>query len=135
MIRLLAALALCLLVVPAAAQDRPPETIVAGLSQNRVSITADFDGSEIIVYGAVRRESRPPEGRLDVDLGIRQFIVGTGGAPLTQPLRRVANSEVTHSTFGVLRLTLDASSYRWEFLAQGGGVLDSGAGVCHGTAE
>jgi len=65
-IRRIAALALCLLATPAVAQDRPPETIVAGLSQNRVSITADFDGSEIIVYGAVRRESKPPEGRLDV---------------------------------------------------------------------
>ena len=76
-----------------------------------------------------------PDGRLDLDLGVRQFIVGTGGAPLTQPLRRVANSEVAHSVFGVLRLTLDASSYRWEFLAQGGGVLDSGAAVCHGRPE
>ena len=57
MIRMLALfLALAL---PAAAQ----ETIVAGMSQNRVSITADFDGSEIIVYGAVRRGAPPPPGR------------------------------------------------------------------------
>lgn len=42
------------------------EAIVAGLSQNRVGITANFDGSEIIVYGAVRREAPPPEGPLDV---------------------------------------------------------------------
>ena len=66
MIRHLIALALCLLAAPAAAQDNPDETIVAGLSQNRVSITADFDGSEIIVYGAVRRDAPPPESRLDV---------------------------------------------------------------------
>src|SRR5690606_23126137 len=59
-------LAFCLLAGPAGAQEKPPETIVAGLSQNRVSITADFDGSEILVYGAVRRDSPPPEGRLDV---------------------------------------------------------------------
>ncbi|MGL4236754.1 TIGR02186 family protein [Tabrizicola sp.] len=38
------------------------ETIVAGMSQNRVSITADFDGSEILIYGAVKREAPPPEG-------------------------------------------------------------------------
>ncbi len=37
-----------------------------GLSQNRVSITADFDGSEILVYGAVKREAPAPDGRLDV---------------------------------------------------------------------
>lgn len=35
---------------PAAAQD-----IVANLSQNRINIDATFDGSEIIVFGAVRR--------------------------------------------------------------------------------
>lgn len=38
------------------------EGIVAGLSQNRISITANFDGSEIMVYGAVRRDAPPPEG-------------------------------------------------------------------------
>ena len=38
------------------------EVIVSGLSQNRVSITADFDGSEILVYGAVKREAPPPAG-------------------------------------------------------------------------
>lgn len=52
--------------LPALAEERPSERIVAGLSQNRVAITADFDGSEILVYGAVRRDSAPPQGRLDV---------------------------------------------------------------------
>ena len=43
------------------------ETIVAGLSQNRVAITAQYDGSEILVYGAVRRDAPLPEGqRLEV---------------------------------------------------------------------
>lgn len=46
------------LALPAAAQ----EVIVSGMSQNRVSITADFDGSEILIYGAVKRDSPPPEG-------------------------------------------------------------------------
>ena len=69
----------------------------------------------------------------DAQFGIRQFIVGTGGAPLTQPVRRVANSEAVLSTFGVLRLTLDPQSYRWEFLSSdGGAILDAGMGLCHG---
>lgn len=46
---------------PAAAED-----IVAGLSQNRVSITADFDGSEILIYGAVKREAPVPPGQMHV---------------------------------------------------------------------
>jgi uncharacterized protein (TIGR02186 family) len=46
------------LALPAAAEE-----IVAGLSQNRVSITADFDGSEILIYGAVKRDGPPLEGK------------------------------------------------------------------------
>ena len=37
------------------------EAIVAGLSQSRVSITADFDGSEILIYGAVKRDEPVPK--------------------------------------------------------------------------
>lgn len=48
---------------PAAAQER----LVAGLSQESVAITAAFDGSDILVFGAVRRHAPPPEGApLDV---------------------------------------------------------------------
>lgn len=53
-----ALLALGLLALPAAAS----ETIVAGLSQSRVSITANFDGSEILIYGAVKRDAPFPDG-------------------------------------------------------------------------
>ena len=60
------ALCLTLLSAPVLAQEAGSEAIVSGLSQNRVSITADFDGSEILVYGAVKREAPAPEGRLDV---------------------------------------------------------------------
>ena len=36
------------------------EEVVAGLSQNRVAITANFDGSEILIFGAVKRDAPPP---------------------------------------------------------------------------
>ena len=55
MFRLLALL-ICL-ALPAAAQ----EDVVLGLSQNRVAITANFDGSEILIFGAVKRETAIPE--------------------------------------------------------------------------
>jgi uncharacterized protein (TIGR02186 family) len=38
------------------------EEVVLGLSQDRVAITADFDGSEILIFGAVKRETPIPEG-------------------------------------------------------------------------
>ena len=53
-----AVLILLALALPTAAQEQ----IVAGMSQNRVSITADFDGSEILIYGAVKRDSPAPQG-------------------------------------------------------------------------
>jgi uncharacterized protein (TIGR02186 family) len=52
------ALILLALALPAFAQEQ----IVAGMSQNRVSITADFDGSEILIYGAVKRDAPAPQG-------------------------------------------------------------------------
>ena len=43
------------------------EQIVAGLSQTEVSINANFAGSEIIVYGAVKRDApAPKKPRLEV---------------------------------------------------------------------
>lgn len=64
MTRALLVLLGAMLAPPAAAQEA--ESLVSGLSQNRVSITADFDGSEILVYGAVKREAPAPEGEIAV---------------------------------------------------------------------
>ncbi|WP_170606039.1 TIGR02186 family protein [Ruegeria arenilitoris] len=57
MIRLI--IALFLLCKPVHAAQ---EQVVLGLSQDRVSITADFDGSEILIFGAVKREAPIPDG-------------------------------------------------------------------------
>ena len=76
MIRALALL--IALTLPAAAQ----EVIVAGMSQNRVSITADFDGSEILIYGAVKRDAPPPEG------GPLEVIVTVEGPSTPVAVRR-----------------------------------------------
>lgn len=71
MIRGLALLLALSLPQAAAAQPLAPdtkhETIVTGLSQNRVQITTNYEGSDILIYGAVKRETPPPEGpRLEV---------------------------------------------------------------------
>ena len=74
-------------------------------------------------------------GRRDDARGMRQFVVGTGGAMLT-PLRpAAANSEVKdNSVHGVLRLDLFDSGYTWEFLAADSDASppfnDRGAGAC-----
>jgi hypothetical protein len=65
--------------------------------------------------------------------GIRQFTVGTGGAS-HYPFGTIqANSEVRNSTaYGVLKLTLHATSYDWQFVPVAGATFtDSGTGNCH----
>lgn len=71
-------------------------------------------------------------GRFDPAQGIRQFIVGTGGAPLRAIGAARPNSEVRGSSWGVLVLTLEDVLFRWEFIpAEPGGLLDAGTGQCH----
>lgn len=50
----------------APAEVEAPEQVVAGLSDSSVAITTSFDGSDILIYGAVRRTTPIPEGALDV---------------------------------------------------------------------
>jgi calcineurin-like phosphoesterase family protein len=64
--------------------------------------------------------------------GIRQFVVGTGGAG-RYPILVLRRGSVVHSssTYGVLRLTLGNASYSWKFLPVGGGSFtDTGSAAC-----
>jgi len=51
--------ALAALVLAGLATGAPAQEIVADLSQNRVAIDARFDGSEIVVFGAIRPGPEP----------------------------------------------------------------------------
>jgi fibronectin type 3 domain-containing protein len=67
--------------------------------------------------------------------GIREFVSGTGGESLftmgtTQPNMQFSDNK----HFGVLLLTLHATSYDWSFRSTSGTVLDSGSTSCHNTA-
>jgi hypothetical protein len=75
-----------------------------------------------------------PNGMLDPERGIREFVVGTGGGAFHGFGTIQPNSEVHNSgTFGVLKLTLHPSSYDWEFRPVAGKTFtDSGSGQCHG---
>ncbi len=65
--------------------------------------------------------------------GIREFVVGTGGAALRPFDSPVANSEVRNAkTNGVIEFTLSSGSYAWEFVpVAGGSFRDAGSGTCH----
>lgn len=66
------------------------------------------------------------------DRGIRQFVAGTGGAPLYRPVAIIPNREHHIESFGVLKLTLAPTAYDWEFVeAPSGQSTDRGSTVCH----
>jgi calcineurin-like phosphoesterase family protein len=74
-----------------------------------------------------------PDGTLDSANGIREFIVGSGGANHTSITAVAANSELSNTdTYGVLKLTLHPASYDWHFIPEAGkSFTDSGKGECH----
>jgi chitodextrinase len=78
-----------------------------------------------------------PSGTLDTTRGIRQFIVGSGGANHTSLATIFANSEVRNvDTYGVLKLTLHPTSYDWQFVPEAGKTFtDSGTTSCHGLTS
>jgi len=73
-----------------------------------------------------------PSGKPDRDHGLREFVVGTGGAPLGSFLAPRPNSELRVSlTHGVLQLTLHSNGYDWNFLPTVTDFHDRGSASCH----
>ena len=74
------------------------ESIVTGLSQTRVAITANYDGSEILIYGAVKRDAPAPSG------GPIEVIVTVEGPSTPLTIRRkekVAGIWINRSSISV----------------------------------
>jgi acid phosphatase type 7 len=93
-------------------------------------------GVDIVLSGQQHDYERfppmTPTGVPDSDKGIREFNVGTGGESTEDMVAVADHSEVRSNAFGVLKLTLDADSYSWEFVpVTPGQFTDSGSGSCH----
>ena len=95
-------------------------------------------GADVVLSGHAHNYERfapqSPTGQADAVNGIREFVVGVGGRSFHQITGPpAANSEVRNAnTFGILRLTLRASDYSWEFVpVAGGSFTDAGTGSCH----
>jgi hypothetical protein len=94
-------------------------------------------GAEVVVTGHNHNYERfapqTPDGNLDAGRGIREFVVGTGGAGLYAFDTRAANSQARYSGgHGVIKLTLNPGSYSWKFIPVPGKTwTDSGSQSCH----
>ncbi len=92
--------------------------------------------AEVIINGHdhdyERFAPQTPAGQASAT-GIREFVVGTGGAGLRGFTHAIANSEVRNGvTNGVLKLTLSPGRFGWQFIPAGGqSFSDSGQGTCH----
>jgi len=98
-----------------------------------------YDANADVVLGGhahdyERFAPQDPAGRSDRARGIRQFVVGTGGAFFTALGTSKPNSQVRNgATYGVLKLTLHPTSYDWKFVPEAGKKFtDSGSDSCHG---
>jgi PKD repeat protein len=93
-------------------------------------------GADLVLNGQQHQYERlrpmTPGGVVDTVRGLRSIDVGTGGESTELPVAIHPNSEVISAAFGVLKLTLYADRYRWEFVPmQGETFTDGGVGTCH----
>ena len=91
--------------------------------------------AELVLSGHVHNYERfapmAPDGVVDTAGGIRQFNVGTGGSGLYEfaPVPQVGSQKRVR-TWGVLKLTLWPTRYKWQFIDTTGAILDRGRDTC-----
>ena len=92
-------------------------------------------GADVVINGHdhdyERFAPQDPKGKAD-PRGVREFVVGTGGAGMYDFRQIRANSEVRSSrSYGVLKLVLSATDYNWDFVSGAGEPFqDRGTSTC-----
>lgn len=113
----------------------------SGSSGNNSSMQAIWQalydyGADLVMAGHdhdyERFSGQTATGLSDPARGVRSFVVGTGGKETRAFGTVKANSEFRNSnSLGVLRLTLHASSYDWQFVPiPGHTLIDAGSASC-----
>ena len=102
----------------------------------RPFVDALYDaGADLVLAGHdhdyERFAPQDPEGNA-TPRGLREFVVGTGGAsPYPFVIVRKNSEKRVSGVYGVLRLVLSASGYAWSFIDTDAQVRDEGTGACH----
>jgi hypothetical protein len=113
-------------------RNQKPETAVRPLWQALLDA-----GAEVVITGHDHRYERfapqRADGKADPGTGIREFVAGMGGDGHNPSGAIAANSEARDdTTYGVLKLTLHATGYDWQFVPEAGKTYaDQGSGACH----
>jgi hypothetical protein len=93
-------------------------------------------GAELVLNGHEHHYERFTEMNASgsaASQGLREIVVGTGGATLYPFGSPKSTSQVRNNTaYGVLKLTLSSNSYDWQFVPAGSATFtDSGSTNCH----
>jgi Calcineurin-like phosphoesterase len=116
--------------------DRPLEAFWDVLYEHRVDVVLNGH-----THSYERFKPSDPNGRVDTERGIRQFIVGTGGRSFTdEEPDFLDNSTGVHNrdVFGILEMKLFPTGYEWRFIPEeraaenkGQVFSDEGSADCH----
>lgn len=135
-----------------------PTFSVAGATADPEGIAADAwwrllyaHGADLVLNGHDHTYARyapmDPSGRADPRHGVREFIVGTGGESLDQPVTNANTPNLQAATgdyYGAMALTLGRDGYTWDYESAmkdpgadpslPASYSDSGSARCHGPA-
>jgi hypothetical protein len=113
----------------------------SGVHGNDLAVTPFWDalyaaGADVVINGHdhdyERFKPQTPSGATDLERGIREFVVGTGGEALRIFGIDKPNSDIRAAVdHGVLKLTLHPTGYDWAFVSVTGIFSDSGSATCH----
>lgn len=124
-----------ILPVPSADQHRSlgRTSLLKGYDQDSFAFEAKQGKADPRVKFLSRGPSHAVYLTQDETVELREFVVGTGSESLQAFTTGVSNSEVRNgSTYGVLKLTLRATAYDWQFVQVAGQTFtDSGSQMCH----
>ncbi|MDQ1746891.1 MAG: trimeric autotransporter adhesin, partial [Frankiaceae bacterium] len=95
-------------------------------------------GADVVLDGHAHEYERfapqNPQGQVDTTYGVTEFVDGTGGVGFEPVEPQAANSVVLRNgVFGVLQLSLHATSTDFKFVDAAGSSGDSGTVNCHGA--
>lgn len=109
-------------------------------------------GADVVLNGHDHLYARfvpmDPNGNAAPKNGIREFIVGTGGESLDQPVKNATSQNIVTATgdyYGVMKLTLHHNGYDWDYksamkspsapASEAASYSDTGSAECHGPAR
>ena len=111
MIRALLAVLLVLLLGPAARAER----LIVSVSNHRVTVTPNYSGEELVLFGSVEKDANTPPNR-SYDLVVAPYAddFGSGFAHVRRAAAAIGGRRLIALTLGDRERVLPANTFRWH---------------------